>query len=549
MAISIREAMELPVMSQTQLVAGSEGLNNMIKWVTIVEIIEDINRLQEGEFLITTGFGLTENEKRQNFHKLLQMEKLSGVAIHTGFYLQEIPEAFIDIANKSKLPLIEIPSNLNFSMITKEILQQIVNNQMQLLEYSFDIHKKLTGLVLQNRNPMSITQTLAALIHGSIVVYTEHRDINHHHIVHSAIELHDDKTLTIHHEAVPLTFFEDTLKLKRTLYYNANGFTVAACPIVASEMTFGHVIAIKESAAWEEMDNIALQHAASVYAIEYLKQRAIEETHIRLQGDFLEDILQKRIHNPSAAIKNAKKFGLDLSANQAVLNIKMVADEKDLDNVAHKQIVSHLYCMISRIMQDGRWQFIVREKTDGLIVLATVHEKKQNESKQTILQLGRKIQSYWQRFYPQYSLRIGIGRAYKEIDKLVQSASEAEFSITCSELLPHPQPVVHFDDIGMYQLLFEMKEAGIELRNLYEEYLRPFIQQDDRGQEMLLTLETYFLNNQNIQKTASELYIHRHTLRYRLEQIEKKGGFNLDSVDERMKLLLAIMAYKLTRLA
>ena len=89
MAISIREALQLPVMSQTKLVAGFDGLDNMIEWVTIVEVLEDINRLQDGWFLITTGFGLMESEEKQRqFQRLISMKKLSGVAIYTGFYLQ-----------------------------------------------------------------------------------------------------------------------------------------------------------------------------------------------------------------------------------------------------------------------------------------------------------------------------------------------------------------------------------------------------------------------------------------------------------------------------
>ncbi|MFC9600239.1 PucR family transcriptional regulator ligand-binding domain-containing protein [Peribacillus butanolivorans] len=72
MAIRIYEALQLPIMKQTKLTAEKKGLQNWIKWVTIVEVIEDIYRLQDGEFLITTGFGLGENtEKRKEFEKLL----------------------------------------------------------------------------------------------------------------------------------------------------------------------------------------------------------------------------------------------------------------------------------------------------------------------------------------------------------------------------------------------------------------------------------------------------------------------------------------------
>lgn len=65
MSISVQEAISLPVMKEAKIRGGAGGIDNQIKWVTIVEIIEDINRFQEGEFLITTGYGL--NEDSANF--------------------------------------------------------------------------------------------------------------------------------------------------------------------------------------------------------------------------------------------------------------------------------------------------------------------------------------------------------------------------------------------------------------------------------------------------------------------------------------------------
>ncbi|BBP87610.1 hypothetical protein BsIDN1_12280 [Bacillus safensis] len=49
-------------------------------------------------------------------------------------------------------------------------------------------------------------------------------------------------------------------------------------------------------------------------------------------------------------------------------------------------------------------------------------------------------------------------------------------------------------------------------------------------------------------KSAGELFIHRHTLSYRLKQIETRTGCSLKSTDDRMKLQLSIMAYRLSGL-
>lgn len=164
MAITIHDALQLPIMEKTKLVAGHLGIENQIKWVTIVEILEDIERLQKGEFLITTGFKLMEDEARMEvFHHLLKSRLLSGVAIYTSFYMKEIPQSFINLANDHDLPLIEIPVDINFSEITKEILEQIVNKQTYLLEQSEKIHRELTTLILNDQSLTEVTKRLAQL--------------------------------------------------------------------------------------------------------------------------------------------------------------------------------------------------------------------------------------------------------------------------------------------------------------------------------------------------------------------------------------------------
>lgn len=70
MAILVKDALSLDMMKETKLLAGENGLDRLIQWVTIVEIIEDTSRLSEGELLVTTGFGLTENKERRIRRKI-----------------------------------------------------------------------------------------------------------------------------------------------------------------------------------------------------------------------------------------------------------------------------------------------------------------------------------------------------------------------------------------------------------------------------------------------------------------------------------------------
>ncbi|MEI3339168.1 MAG: helix-turn-helix domain-containing protein [Eubacterium sp.] len=59
--------------------------------------------------------------------------------------------------------------------------------------------------------------------------------------------------------------------------------------------------------------------------------------------------------------------------------------------------------------------------------------------------------------------------------------------------------------------------------------------------ETLVTINQLFDNNLNISETARQLYIHRNTLVYRLERIEKKLGLDIRSFEDAMLFKIAMM--------
>lgn len=539
MGITIQEALQLPVMSQTKLVAGLDGMNNMIKWVTIVEVIDDINRLQEGEFLITTGFGLMESEEKRNqFHALLSNKKLSGVAMYTGFYIGEIPESFIDIANQSALPLIEIPTDINFSVITKAILEQIVNNQFRLFEHSINIHKEFTRLALDNQGIQAITDTLSRLTNGSVVLFNPDTSVVSERLIHSHVQIADKETLTICSEPFRPPF-EQTM-IQSTCYESE--YMLSLYPIVANQTNYGWIVTIKDKDQWKDIDQIAIEHAATVYAIEFLRHKAVIDTEIRLQGEFLDQVLGKHFTNKAEVIERGNKLGFDLNSMQAVLQLKIESLPSHLERHKLNEMLDRLYQVVNQSMRKYSIPFLIRNRLDGCVILMKTREGAESAEQLAVQQIGDK----WNHFYPSFPLRIGIGRSYSDPAELSKSFQEAQQALVFAKLLHRPKSIVHYDDLGLYHLLIQMQELGIDLRQFAEAHLGALIQNKRQGADMIHTLETYLYNNQSLHITSAELFIHRHTLKYRLNQIEKKTKLNLQSSEDRLKLEIAIMAYKLT---
>ncbi|MBO8171330.1 MAG: PucR family transcriptional regulator ligand-binding domain-containing protein [Bacillaceae bacterium] len=548
MSITIEEALQLPIMKETRLVAGERGIHRHIKWVTIVEVIEDISRLSEGEFLITTGYGLDRDDQlRKTFIDRLVKQKLSGVAIHTGFYLKEIPEEFIQSANRHGFPIIEIPMKFNFSMITKVLLQQIVNRQIQMLEYSEDIHQRFTQLVLSNLGLASIADILHELTGGAVRIYND--------IGEELYQSHQntgpadrEEIRSIYHKLSQAGKVEEMFALKELVEHEIligdEPHKVVLQPVVANDYTYGFITVVKPLSRWEDLDYLAISHASTVCAIEFLKQAAISETEMRMRGDFLEELLSGHTTSPINLIERGKKLGYDLTGSHGVLCFRLhFSREQQLDTET-QQYRDKLYHTVEYIVQQQNHHAILRQRHDLLILMV-----RSDGDEEAFYRIAREVLNHWRYYHPTLPLSIGIGYAASSVESIPRSAREAEYALQFGRLLAGPEPIYHYQDLEPYHILIDMLENGVDLKAFYEKTLGGLLdtRRNRSGNPLLETLEMYLQQNMNMQSTSASLHIHRHTLKYRLQQIEKKTGKSLSSPHQRMQMQLAVMAYRMLK--
>ncbi|MNC68173.1 Carbohydrate diacid regulator [compost metagenome] len=102
--------------------------------------------------------------------------------------------------------------------------------------------------------------------------------------------------------------------------------------------------------------------------------------------------------------------------------------------------------------------------------------------------------------------------------------------------------MVLYSDVQLYDML------SAYTQNDYRDVCHPALLtlRDYDGKhhaDLYHTLFIYLKNNRQLQKTAVELFIHRNTLRYRLQQISELIHVDLDNIDNVLKLY---MSYKMT---
>jgi DNA-binding PucR family transcriptional regulator len=149
-----------------------------------------------------------------------------------------------------------------------------------------------------------------------------------------------------------------------------------------------------------------------------------------------------------------------------------------------------------------------------------------------------------------FTFAVGHSRVATDPADLYRASNEALLAANVAEAGPEDS-VLAFEDTGAYRLLLPaMSEDPAELQRFFSETVEPLVTYDEQYEtDLVQTLETFLDADANVAGTASRLFTHRHTIRYRLERVRDLTGLDVSSTDGREKLGLGLKAMRVLGVA
>ena len=147
------------------------------------------------------------------------------------------------------------------------------------------------------------------------------------------------------------------------------------------------------------------------------------------------------------------------------------------------------------------------------------------------------------------SVKAGVGTAYEYIEDFKKSYQEAKNALEISKIATREQKVYFYENLGIYSLIAQISN-GKFLDDYVESRIGKLIKADKMQEgELCETLETYLEYNCNANATAEALFIHRNTIRYRMDKIKRilDDDINDMSMFLELKLAFAIKIYRENR--
>ena len=190
--------------------------------------------------------------------------------------------------------------------------------------------------------------------------------------------------------------------------------------------------------------------------------------------------------------------------------------------------------MIKELFHNQKGDFVTSVNEKNIIVIKTLSEKEgyeelNNIARITLDMLNSEAMS---------DARISFGSIVNEIKGLSKSYKEANMALDVGKIFYAEKKIISYVTLGIGRLIYQLP---ISLCQMFIDEIFGENIPDEIDDEILSTVNKFFDNSLNVSETSRQLFIHRNTLVYRIEKLQKATGLDVRVFDDALTLKIALM--------
>ena len=136
---------------------------------------------------------------------------------------------------------------------------------------------------------------------------------------------------------------------------------------------------------------------------------------------------------------------------------------------------------------------------------------------------------------------IAYGTIVNELKEVSRSYKEARMALDVGKIFFGEKDVIAYSSLGIGRLIYQLP---IPLCKMFIKEIFENKSPDDFDEETLVTIDKFFENSLNVSETSRQLYIHRNTLVYRLDKLQKSTGLDLRVFEDAITFKIALMVVR-----
>ena len=142
------------------------------------------------------------------------------------------------------------------------------------------------------------------------------------------------------------------------------------------------------------------------------------------------------------------------------------------------------------------------------------------------------------------NVRVSFGTVVEELKDVSKSYKEAKMALDVGKIFYAEKNTIAYSTLGIGRLIYQLP---VNLCRLFIDEIFGDNVPYNLDEETLTTINKFFENNLNVSETSRQLFVHRNTLVYRIEKIQKSTGLDLRNFDDALTFKIALMVVNYMR--
>ncbi len=185
----------------------------------------------------------------------------------------------------------------------------------------------------------------------------------------------------------------------------------------------------------------------------------------------------------------------------------------------------------------GSKDFVTAVDENSVIVVKNLTDADGNKE---IEKAARMLESSLQREELK-DIRIAYGTVVREIKEVSRSYKEAKMALDVGKIFFDDRNIIAYNELGIGRLIYQLP---IPLCKMFIREIFGGKSPDEFDEETLTTISKFFENSLNVSETSRQLFIHRNTLVYRLDKLQKSTGLDLRVFEDAITFKIAMMVVR-----
>ena len=533
----LAEVLALPRFSDLQLLSSHSNLTQPLESVEITETPDVADFIPKNVMILTTAMIYKDDqEKLKPFIDSLKQAECTALGIKVGRFLDEISPEIVAYASAVDLPLIKIPSTQPLGGLLHEIVGYLRDSKTEQMSVAFDIQKRFSTLLMQDVDATRFIAEFAKILNAPIILLSPWQQV----IAHSNYFYGNQKSAEFFIEQLSKDHFQQLAQEKKIFRLQderQENIQVAGFPIRVNDYFPYYLLVLSPEQIPYPISEFAIDQAILVLTFMLSKNQKIAESFEHLKTDFLDRLLdthQEALSKHQNWLELWKNYRLINSDYYQLAIVYGVTKPENETHIRYQQAEGQLI-----------FQWLKEQLPEILPDVALFKLKNQNKSilifqskKNDHLMILQNLAELLQQALP-ITIRFALGNAYENLEDLPNSYIEASSTLEASLHAQKPATVQLFHPKGLAGLFEKIGTEDVEYfcQQQLKELAYPT---EPTLQELRKTLKVFLDFNCEITKTANALYLHRNTIKYRMNQCEKLLGTSIQEPETSLLLRVAL---------